>query len=472
MKIYYFILFFGSVLFGQSYSIVKDQDFGTQGTVFNDNQLYNIYHNEDDSFYLFVNNQTILKYNDSGQQILNFGSNGLIYLNNTYFINVFSNGIYSITGNSQNGVQTISKYKHNGFIDNSFGVGGNISVSTPLVSGANNRGTLGFFENKLYFSYYDTVAKNTIMLRYQTNGDIDTSFGDNGKLTFSGILFNSFRIKDSKILAIASSIFDNNYNNGNKVIQYNLDGTKDVSYGNQGTYILPEEYYFPHGFFSSYFFDNQDNLFIKLMRTDSNLNKSTSLKLTKFGIPDTSFHSNGFLEYTSATVYYTNMLIDQQNNVYYYGMGASASVAKFNATGLDTTFNGTGIKNDSALHNFQGGYIQKDNKIVFWGPIPTDSGSSNYSVVRYKNGSLLSSQNLAIPSKISVVPNPVSDNLSITLDESSKINQIEIYDASGRMVKKVSESTNNVNVRNLQSGTYHIKVYTSSKVYFDIFIKK
>lgn len=67
-----------------------------------------------------------------------------------------------------------------------------------------------------------------------------------------------------------------------------------------------------------------------------------------------------------------------------------------------------------------------------------------------------------------IYPNPASEVLTIKTD--SKLNKVEIYDMTGRKVD-ASLRNNQVDVRNLQSGNYIIKITTKDGVSSEKFIK-
>ena len=70
---------------------------------------------------------------------------------------------------------------------------------------------------------------------------------------------------------------------------------------------------------------------------------------------------------------------------------------------------------------------------------------------------------------VSVYPNPTSDVLKF--DTTSKVNAVQIYDASGKSVN-AQLSNNQLDVRKLQNGVYLIKITTEEGVSTQKFIKK
>jgi hypothetical protein len=71
---------------------------------------------------------------------------------------------------------------------------------------------------------------------------------------------------------------------------------------------------------------------------------------------------------------------------------------------------------------------------------------------------------------VSIYPNPATEVLNLNVD--SKINSADIYDLAGKLVKSASVADNKVNVKDLQNGTYVLKVNTEAGSTSHKFIKK
>ncbi len=71
-------------------------------------------------------------------------------------------------------------------------------------------------------------------------------------------------------------------------------------------------------------------------------------------------------------------------------------------------------------------------------------------------------------------PNPAADNLTIQLPSNSVEATVEFYDYIGRLAlsNKISASNNKINVHNLNSGVYILKVVSNDKIGSQRFIKK
>lgn len=81
----------------------------------------------------------------------------------------------------------------------------------------------------------------------------------------------------------------------------------------------------------------------------------------------------------------------------------------------------------------------------------------------------LSTDETKTKAAISVYPNPTSDFISILTDD--KVNGVQIFDASGKLVVK-SNGDKKIDVRNLQKGSYIINIETPDSKISKKFIKK
>ena len=73
---------------------------------------------------------------------------------------------------------------------------------------------------------------------------------------------------------------------------------------------------------------------------------------------------------------------------------------------------------------------------------------------------------------ITLYPNPTVDFLNLKIDNVKSIEQIDIYDASGRLVKSILDSgTTNINVKDLKKGSYIVKVKAGDLHLVSKFIK-
>ncbi|MFC4414339.1 T9SS type A sorting domain-containing protein [Kaistella carnis] len=71
-------------------------------------------------------------------------------------------------------------------------------------------------------------------------------------------------------------------------------------------------------------------------------------------------------------------------------------------------------------------------------------------------------------SQVSVYPNPTSD--FIRIQNVKELQNVRIFDMSGKIVKETSSS--DIDVRNLSAGQYILNIYSGNEVISRKFIKK
>jgi hypothetical protein len=72
----------------------------------------------------------------------------------------------------------------------------------------------------------------------------------------------------------------------------------------------------------------------------------------------------------------------------------------------------------------------------------------------------------------SIVPNPSSSILNIIGTNGIDIEEIQIYDISGRVMHTFYNQNHHLNIEDLNNGNYIIKISTSSGQYIEKFIKQ
>jgi uncharacterized delta-60 repeat protein len=153
-----------------------------------------------------------------------------------------SDGKILVTGFSDNGIDNdvvLVRYNTNGSLDNTFSNDGIVLTS---IGPGNDRGNSLVIQadgNIIVAGYANNGTDDDIaLLRYKNNGDLDMDFGTDGKVTTdiannsvdSG---NSVMLQpDGKIVIAGETIDSINYNFA--VLRYNTDGNLDSSFGTGG----------------------------------------------------------------------------------------------------------------------------------------------------------------------------------------------------------------------------------------------
>ena len=63
--------------------------------------------------------------------------------------------------------------------------------------------------------------------------------------------------------------------------------------------------------------------------------------------------------------------------------------------------------------------------------------------------------------KINIYPNPTKDVLQIEVSDNTEIESIELFNLSGKRVKSFNNSDRNLNISDLSSGAYFLRISTT-----------
>ena len=120
----------------------------------------------------------------------------------------------------------------------------------------------------------------------------------------------------------------------------------------------------------------------------------------------------------------------------------------------------------------------EEGKITFYGASVSGNGNGGSSGDKVYTGSSISNSSLSLSSakrlQFEMFPNPASESLTIQLPSGSENASVEFYDYIGRLAltQKVSQTNNIINVQDLSSGVYILKVLSDDKIGTQKFIKK
>ena len=137
----------------------------------------------------------------------------------------------------------VVRYNTNGSLDTTFGTGGR--VTTPIGSGYAGAYALGIqSDGRIVVAGYYADGSNYdfALVRYNTDGSLDTTFGTGGIVTTpmgSGydIAYALAIQSDGSILAAGSSYNGSNYDFA--LVRYNTNGSLDTTFGTGGRVTTP-----------------------------------------------------------------------------------------------------------------------------------------------------------------------------------------------------------------------------------------
>lgn len=412
----------------------------------------------------------------------------------------------------------LARFNYDGSLDESFGNLGKVISDYPdlmLLSSIalQSDGKIVVAGNLFNSSF---TISHFVLVRYNTNGLLDTTFGIDGRVitNLSDKLDKITSIviqNDGKILASGTTSDDSNYSDFS-IVRYNSDGTLDPSFGNNGITITSiRTWDFGYAMvlqddnsivvsgstsneFNPVFGPDYDFLVLKFDKngildatfgnggnviigtTEAN-EKALSVNILPDGkiaiggehhimkysfmisqlLPngdlDTSFGNNGVVlnELTSQFIESVAMQTDGKFLITEYnGTGGCCSadikLIRFLADGnFDTTFGTNGIVTTNFLNeNNQANSIaiQDDGKILIGG-VSGNQIHSDFGLARFNSELVLSNPiNLIASNAFLVYPNPVNQivNLNFNLQESQKLS-IDLFNING---VKISNLLNNI----------------------------
>jgi len=243
-----------------------DSTFGTAGTTITDIGGANDYANaiklQNDgkilvAGYTFVssyNNFSVLRFNNNGILDTTFGTGGISISD----IGNSDNGIMDIAlqtdnkivvaGWSSNGVPfyydfAVARLDTNGILDSSFGQNG--YVITAVGNSLNSSSAIAIQpDGKIVVAGTANIGyEDFAVVRYNIDGTLDNSFGAGGKVTTavgsSSDYANDMVIQPDGRIILAGYSYNGSTNNNTSLVRYNIDGTLDVSFGVNGKTIQP-----------------------------------------------------------------------------------------------------------------------------------------------------------------------------------------------------------------------------------------
>ncbi|MES2622387.1 MAG: T9SS type A sorting domain-containing protein [Bacteroidota bacterium] len=413
-------------------------------------------------------NFCLIRLNNDGTLDASFGSNGVVYTSfdtccySTLYALVIQSDGKILAAGSIDTAYGVARYNTDGSLDSTFGVKGLALMRVNYHSNAYFADMVLAPDGKIILA--SEVTSNTNLVRFNTNGSVDSTFGVNGIVdvrAYNDIVRSLIVKQDGKIITIGGGA----YTGGFALIGFNQNGTIDSSFGNSGRVV---------GKFKSNSFDDcfdmvlqPDGKIVVSGRTQyvdsiTTVENSVVARFNAAGKIDSSFGTNGWLEYLTCLP--TTIALQLDGKIVtaseVQNCQGDFEVRRITANGsIDSTFGTNGITFSSP--NLYSGLsddvvIGPDGKIVIAGTSKPTGTFFQFTVVRYLSGLTISgSQDVENSLEVgSISPNPASDNLTISNFKPNS--QIIITNLLGEIVfKKIAESSSmTIDVSHLPRGMY------------------
>lgn len=242
----------------------------------------------------------------SGYLDFSFGSGGIVTtsvgpaMDQGRAVHLQPDGKIILSGGAQNGTDwdfAVVRYNTNGSLDSSFGANG--KVITP-VGIDNDMGFSGFLQpdGKIVVAgdSYNATNYDFGLIRYNPNGSLDNSFGTGGIVTTNVSVSNDYcrgalLQPDGKMILTGLSYNGSNYDIA--TVRYNTDGSLDSTFGSSGVVMTAIGSTADYGWALAL---QQDGKILVAGRTDNPTDIDIALlRYQPNGTPDSSFGTNGIV---------------------------------------------------------------------------------------------------------------------------------------------------------------------------------
>ena len=381
----------------------------------------------------------LVRYNPSGSLDNTFGVNGIVTTqigasdDGAYSLKIQSDGKIITAGYYYDGLHndfTLVRYDSNGTLDNSFGSNG-IQTTQVRISDSYANSMLIQSNGEYVVSGYsnDGSELNFALARYNTNGDLDDSFGTSGiVITQNGTSLdhvNSVAIQgDGKIVAAGDSF--NGMGTLFALARYNVNGTLDNSFGSNGLVTTTIGISHPHDVVNSVAIQS-DGKIVAFGSSYHNV-QDVEFALARYnpnGGLDNTFGTNGIVTNAAGVQYVdaSSVLIQGDEKILttgtsYHGANTDFILIRYNKNGtLDNTFGANGMVTTRITGTdayAKSAVIQADKKIVVAG---YTYSNTYFTLIRYnENGTLDDSFGIS-----GMVITPEGDANSVAIQGDGKI---------------------------------------------------
>ena len=474
----FLLLFTISSIFCFSQDGTLDASFGDNGIVITEfygggGRLYSVGQQSDGKLVVIGNsiqnqehNFVILRYMSNGDFDTSFIDNSLLITNGNYKsqLVISDDDKINIAGiNDVNHNFYINRLLPNGELDTSFGENGSIETEIPDLASFSK--IILQPDGKIILLGVNTTAEKVFISRYYPNGTLDESFGDNGIVTYqANVNFNfwhSLQLKDGgKILVLVDIDYQ-----GDEVmfLQYLPNGELDPSFGDNGVLLLSTSVY---NIFKKAFTINEDG---EIIIVSGGQSKTIITHLLPNGNIDTSYGDNGKTEIQFDLLRPTELYLNSENKLLIYsqtwdllGEGSTFELIRLNNDGeLDATFG----ENGSLTNEFESNdvIIQNDGKILGVGNTYWFGVSEDFMLVRYHNNGSLSVPEQSLKN-ITVYPNPSNGVFKIQHEYLAIETPYQISDITGKIIQtgKLSVEQSHIDLTKVQQGIYFLNASGST----------
>ena len=365
----------------------------------------------------------LARYNSDGSLDNTFGSNGIVVTqigssyNYAYSLAIQSDGKIVVAGDSYNGINydfAVVRYNSDGSLDNTFGSNG--IVTTEFGSDDSGNSVAIQPDGKIVVAGFSHQGNDDFAVaRYNIDGSLDNSFDSDGKVTTpigsDDYAYGVAIQPDGKIVVSGRAKINNQRDYA--VVRYNSDGSLDNTFDSDGKVTTPIGSGEDWG--SSVALLSDGKILVSGYSENGSSGDFAIVRYNSDGSLDDGFSSDGIVTTPvgSVSAEAVGIVIQSDNKIviagtYNYGNGTKFAAARYNNDGLlDNTFGSNGI----VTTQIGGGSGSVCLALQSNGKIVAAGASDHaFAVVRYNNPSVTAVYNdLDLPIEFTLsqnYPNP------------------------------------------------------------------
>lgn len=364
----------------------------------------------------------VLRYNINGSLDISFGNNGIALFNNEMnglSVKIQTDGKIVIGGRIANAF-ALARLKVDGNLDEDFGFNGLVTTTIIGNSYESQINAINIQNDGMIvasgFAYLSFTNVAFCTVRYDANGNIDTSFGTNGKVITDIDSSSSEYLSAQKIQQDGKIVLTGSLSYSAIIIRYLSNGNLDPTFGTNGLVT--------HTFGNSSqpyaLFIQPDNKIVIAGNSPLPINNYFIARYTDVGVLDNNFNNTGY-----------NMLAFGSSN-----------------------------------NRFNSILMQQDGKLLVTGF--TQIVNAAYTVIARFNSGLLNVNEFE-KKEIKVYPNPSTGVFQLTFKESFSEKAVYlVYDLLGKMIleKEIPKdfTTCEINLENYPKGVYLLRIIVGDTV--------
>lgn len=305
-------------------------------------------------------------------------------------------------------------------------------------------------------------------LGYAQDGNLDTSFGNNGYVitdieNTNNSIFDAVITESDKIIVCGYKASEDSSQNAPVLTQYLSNGEIDTSFGVGG--FITES--FNGNDFKECDFNilsNNKVLIVANFIECNGVSETKLLKLEENGNNDVSFGNNGVLDlsdpfFATNNITMLNSSFMISGNYFNCNSTNQYALKKYLEKGeLDLSFGNNGVFSSNIIRS-NGILFQNNGKIISYGSSIATSNLIDFVITRINNDKILNTEEEVINS-LKIYPNPSKETFNINFQNLENDLPYQVVDVTGKIIVKgiFTQLENNLNLSQVKTGVYFLKV--------------